>query len=196
MKNLVTFDKLDDVQKCLGNDKTVIKDLQWKFNYQLNAANKFQYLFQSDNKYRNARNASSTMAKEATAQQTSDKPWGLPLPTHSLLHTWIASDKLVFNNQVTYVYGGFFLDYQDVPPQGNCDQSRYTGSDQIYPARRRLSLEHPVAEQPDHRGLEPLVDLGLPDDAPFVGSQDRRHLLPDPHARRRPLAEVRPGLAA
>jgi Carboxypeptidase regulatory-like domain len=133
LRNLVTFDKLGDVQKCLGNDKTVIKDLQWKFNYQLNAANKFQYLFQSDNKYRNARNASATVAKEATAQQTSDKPWGLPLPTHSLLHTWIASDKLVFNNQVTFVYGGFFLDYQDVPPQGSCDQSKYTGSDQVYP---------------------------------------------------------------
>ena len=84
LKDLVTFDKLSDVQKCLGNDKTVIKDLQWKFNYQLNAANKLQYLFQSDNKYRNARDASATTAKEATAQQTSDKPWGLPLPTHSI----------------------------------------------------------------------------------------------------------------
>ena len=42
------------MQKCLSNDKTVIKDLQWKVNYQLNAANKFRYLFLSDNKYRNA----------------------------------------------------------------------------------------------------------------------------------------------
>ena len=32
----------------------MIKNLQWKFNYQLNASNKIQYLFQSDNKYRNA----------------------------------------------------------------------------------------------------------------------------------------------
>jgi hypothetical protein len=133
LKSLVTFDKLADVQKCLGNDKTVIKDLQWKFNYQLNAANKFQYLFQSDNKYRNARDASATTAKESTSQQTSDSPWKLPLPTHSILHTFIASDKLVFNNQFTYVHGGFFLDYQDVPPQGDCLQSRYTGSDGAYP---------------------------------------------------------------
>jgi len=42
------------VQNCLSNDKTVIKDLQWKFNYQLNGSNKIQYLFQSDNKYRNS----------------------------------------------------------------------------------------------------------------------------------------------
>src|SRR5205814_9859199 len=104
LKSLVTFDKLGDVQKCLGNDKTVIKDLQWKFNYQLNSANKFQYLFQSDNKYRNARDASATTAKESTSQQTSDKPMGFPLPTHSIVHTWIASDKLVFNNQFTYVH--------------------------------------------------------------------------------------------
>ena len=125
LKALVTYDKLNDVQKCLSNDKTVIKDLQWKINYQLNNANKFQYLFQSDNKYRNARGASATTQKEATTQQTSDKPWGLPLPTHSITHTLIASDKLVFNNQFTYVHGGFFLDYQDVPPQGDCAQSAY-----------------------------------------------------------------------
>ena len=125
LKALVTYDKLNEVQKCLSNDKTTIKDLQWKINYQLNNANKFQYLFQSDNKYRNARNASATTQKEATAQQTSDKPWGLPLPTHSITHTLIASDKLVFNNQFTYVHGGFFLDYQDVPPQGDCAQSAY-----------------------------------------------------------------------
>jgi hypothetical protein len=132
---LATFERLDDVQKCLSNDKTVIKDLQWKFNYQLNSANKFQYLFQSDNKYRNARGADATTLKEATTQQTSDKPWGFPLPTHSLTHTLIASDRLVFNNQFTYVHGGFFLDYQDVPPQGDCLQSRYTGSDQLYTGR-------------------------------------------------------------
>jgi hypothetical protein len=128
LKELATYDRLKDVQKCLSNDKTVIKDLQWKINYQLNTSNKFQYLFQSDNKYRNARGASSTTQKEATTQQTSDAPWKLPLPTHSLTHTYIASDRLVFNNQFTYVHGGFFLDYQDVPPQGDCAQSRYLGS--------------------------------------------------------------------
>ena len=135
LKALVTYDKLESVQKCLSNDKTVIKDIQWKFNYQLNSSNKFQYLFQSDNKYRNARGATATTQKEATQQQTSDKPMGFPLPTHSVTHTFIASDKLVFNNQFTYVHGGFFLDYQDVPPQGGCAQSRYTGSDKLYTGR-------------------------------------------------------------
>ncbi len=128
VKSIATYDKLNDVQNCLANDKTVIKDLEWKFNYQLNSANKIQYLFTSDNKYRNHRNASSTTAAEATVQQTSDAPWDLPLPTHSITHTLILTDKLVFNNQFTYVGGGFFLDYQDVPPQGDCAQSRYTGS--------------------------------------------------------------------
>ncbi|TAK17236.1 MAG: hypothetical protein EPO35_03490, partial [Acidobacteria bacterium] len=126
----VTYDKLNDVVKCLKTDTTIIKDLQWKFNYQLNSSNKFQYLFQSDNKYRNARGASATTAAEATFQQTSDMPkgvgyWGLPLPTHSVTHTFIATDKLVFNNMFTYVHGGFYLDYQDVPPQGNCAQNAY-----------------------------------------------------------------------
>ena len=126
----ITYSQLEEIQGCLQNDKTTIKDLSWKFNYQLNAANKFQYLFQSDNKYRNRRGASATTFIEAVTQQTSDMPvgigyWGLPLPTHSLTHTLILTDRLVFNNQFTYVHGGFFLDYQDVPPQGDCGQSRY-----------------------------------------------------------------------
>jgi hypothetical protein len=129
LSNLVAYNKIGDVNHCLANDKTVIKDIQYKINYQLNSKNKFQYLYGSDNKYRNHRGASATTALEATTQQTSDKVLGLPLPTHSIVHTLILSDKLVFNNQYTYVHGGFFLDYQDVPTQGNCPQSRYNGSD-------------------------------------------------------------------
>ena len=91
MRDAITYDQLDDVQKCLQNDKTLIKNSPWKFNYQLNAANKFQYLFQSDNKFRNARGASANTAKEAVTEQTSDEPWGFPLPTHSLTHTLIAT---------------------------------------------------------------------------------------------------------
>jgi hypothetical protein len=127
------YGDLDAVQQCLQNDKTTIRNLSWKFNYQLNAANKFQYLFQSDNKYRNRRGASANTLVEAVTQQSSDFPkwigyWGLPLPTHSLTHTLIMTDRLVFNNQFTYVHGGFYLDYQDVPPQGDCIQSKYTGA--------------------------------------------------------------------
>jgi hypothetical protein len=117
------------VQKCLSNDKTVIKDLQWKINYQATTSNKFQYLFQSDNKYRNARGASATTLKEATTQQTSDKPVGLPLPTHSLTHTADRSDRLVFNNQFTYVHGGSSWITRTCRRRADCAQSRYTGSD-------------------------------------------------------------------
>jgi hypothetical protein len=121
----VTYANLEQVQGCLKKDTTIIKDIEWKINHQFNASNKLQWLFTSDNKYRNARGASSTTAVENTFQQTSDMPWKFPLPTHSLTHTLIVTDRLVFNNQFTYVGGGFFLDYQDVPPQGSCGQSRY-----------------------------------------------------------------------
>src|SRR5688500_481949 len=120
----IAFDDLDSVQDCLFNDKTVIKNLGAKLNYQISNAHKLQYLFQSDNKVRNARDANSSRAFEVTSQQYSDEPWGFPLPTHSLTHTWVASDKLVFNNQFTYVHGGFFLDYQDF---ATCGSSRYNG---------------------------------------------------------------------
>jgi hypothetical protein len=125
LSGAIQYDQLEEVQQCLFNDKTVIKNLSWKFNYQLNASNKLQYLFQSDNKIRNSRGASSTTAIEAATRQFSDAPWKLPLPTHSITHTWIATDKLVFNNQYTYVHGGFFLDFQDYD---TCGDSRYIGS--------------------------------------------------------------------
>ena len=128
-KQVFTYDKLKQGQDCLKNDRTLIKDIEWKINYQLNSANKFQWLFTSNNKYRNARGADNNHTPETTTQQTSDAPWDFPIPTHSFTHTWILTDKLVFNNQFTYVGGGFFLDYQDVPPQGDCLQSRYLGAD-------------------------------------------------------------------
>ncbi|HEX6323544.1 MAG TPA: hypothetical protein VFZ36_07455, partial [Vicinamibacterales bacterium] len=118
----ITFDEIESVAACLKNDKTVIKNLGAKINFQLNSAHKFQYLFQSDDKVRNARGASATTGPNAVTQQFSDKPWGFPLPSHSLTHTWVATDRLVFNNMLTYVHGGFFLDYQDYK---TCGDSRY-----------------------------------------------------------------------
>ena len=121
----ITYDNLGNVQKCLQNDKTVIRNLQWKFNYQLNNAHRFQYGFVSDEKYRNHRDASANTAPESTTQQTSDKPWGLPIPSHTIQHSWVANDKLVFNTSFNYTGGGFFLDYQDFAEMGG---SRYTGA--------------------------------------------------------------------
>jgi len=125
---LVTFADLDKVQDCLAKDQTIIKNLQGKLNFTLNASHKFQYMLTTDSKFRNARGASANTAKEATQQQTSDAPWKLPLQTHQGTHTWIANDRLVFNSMYTYVKGGFFLDYQDYQ---TCGQSRYNGSDDL-----------------------------------------------------------------
>ena len=198
LRALVTYDKLEDVQKCLSNDKTVIKNLQWKFNYQANSANKFQYLFQSDNKYRNARGASPTTLKEATTQQTSDKPWGLPLPTHSITHTLIASRPAGVQQPV-------HLRARRVLPglPGRAAAGRLRAE----PLRRASdTLLHRAATPSCLWNIQSLsnnttsissrsLTVDLPDDAAFVGSQDGRHLLPDEQAGRRPHPEVRPRLA-
>jgi len=128
LSGLVSYNDLQKVQDCLAKDQTIIKNIQGKLNYTLNASHKFQYMLTTDNKYRNARGASANTAKEATFQQTSDAPWKLPLQTHQGTHTWIASDRLVFNSMYTYVKGGFFLDYQDTD---TCGQSRYMGFDKM-----------------------------------------------------------------
>jgi len=122
----LTYANLEQVQDCLSNDQTIIKNKQGKLNFQLNASNKFQYLFMSDNKFRNARGASAVTEKEAVTIQTSETYWKyFPLPTHQITHTFIASDRLVFNSTFTKVFGGFFLDYQD--SQTDCGNTRYTG---------------------------------------------------------------------
>jgi len=125
----ISYADLEQVQGCLKNDKTLIKNKQGKLNFQLNASNKFQYLFISDNKYRNARGASDVTELEAVTKQTSDF-WlkYFPLPTHQLTHTWIASDRLVFNSMFTKVAGGFYLDYQDSIAPEICGLSKYTGA--------------------------------------------------------------------
>ncbi len=122
----LTFDNLATVQDCLSNDQTIIKNKQAKLNFQLNASHKFQYQFSSDNKFRNARGATAFTEKEAVTIQTSETYWKyFPLPTHQLTHTFIASDRLVFNTSMTKVFGGFFLDYQD--SKTDCGGTRYTG---------------------------------------------------------------------
>ncbi len=118
----INYDNLDQVQNCLSNDQTLIKDIQGKVNYQLSASQKIGYLFLSNTKLRNHRGANSTTQPEATNQQYSPTPWGFPYPTHQLQHTWVASDRLVFNSSATYVDGAFYLDYQD---HSTCGDSSY-----------------------------------------------------------------------
>src|SRR5688572_27916023 len=127
----LTYDNLETVQDCLKNDQTIIKNKQAKLNFQLNASHKFQYQFSSDNKFRNARGASANTELEAVTIQTSEfYYWSkFPPPTHQGTHTWIASDRLVFNTAITKVQGGFFLDYRDTfYGTGDCVKTRYTGS--------------------------------------------------------------------
>jgi hypothetical protein len=122
----ITFDDLEKVRDCLANDRTVIYHTGAKLNFTLNSAHKFQYLIQGDDKIQDSRGATATTAKEATNRQFSDYWHGIPQPTHSLTHTFVASDKLVFNSIYTYVYGGWSNDFQDYD---TCGKIRYNGSD-------------------------------------------------------------------
>jgi hypothetical protein len=120
-----TFAQLSSVQACLENDKTTIQDFNGKLNDQLTATNKFQLLFQSSRKLRNNRGANSNTAPEATASQYNGGGfWHVTDPAIQLTHTWLPTDKLVFVNQMTYVQGGFFIDYHDYPTCGSSTYAR------------------------------------------------------------------------
>ena len=162
-----------------------------RLNYQLNTAHRFQYLIQGDDKIQNSRGASATTAKEATNRQFSDYWHGFPQPTHSLTHTYIASDKLVFNNIYTYVYGGWTNDFQDYD---TCGKIRYNGSRQVVrlrARRRELPVEPAAAHAAHDRIPQPLAARVDPAPAADARAEDRRHLFPVEQAGRRPLAEVR-----
>jgi len=99
-----TFEQLKDTQDCLKEDLTFIYNYNGKLNYQLNASNKFQFLYTYGNKTRNARGADSSTAPESAWRQTSHG-----IGSFNLKHTWVATDKLVFDSLVQYTDGGFNL---------------------------------------------------------------------------------------
>jgi hypothetical protein len=107
------FENLKANQDCLKEDLTFIYNFNGKLNYQLNASNKFQFLYTYGNKTRNARGASSIRAPESVWRQTS---YGIG--SFNVKHTWVATDKLVFDTLAQYQDGGFNL----LPQEGVEDQ--------------------------------------------------------------------------
>ena len=188
------------MQKCLSNDQTIIKDLHGKVNYQLSAREQVRVPVRERQQgpeppWRERDDAAG--GDDAAVQRR--RRGSCRYPTHSITHTLIASDKLVFNNQFTYVGGGFFLDYQDVDAVRR--QRATSGSDNVadYTAGARASANCLWNTQSLNNRTTGVASRSLlatyQTDAADLGGQDRRHLLPDPQARRRPQPEVRPGLA-
>jgi hypothetical protein len=104
-----TFAQLAANQACLKGDTTIIKNTNGKLNYQLNGAHRFQGLYQNSNKIRNARGANSSTMPESTVRQYSPGgSWQV-----NTKHTWVVTDRLVFENQYLYVHNFFNLDFQD-----------------------------------------------------------------------------------
>jgi len=120
------FENLKDNQDCLKDDITNLTNFNGKLNYQLNSANKFQFLYTWGDKKRNARGASSTRAPESVYRQTSGGPG-----SYNFKHTWVATDKLVFDTLVQYTGGGFNL----IPQKGVEDQQRLVNRDTGFTSR-------------------------------------------------------------
>ncbi len=111
------YDHIKDTQKCLHDDLTVLTNYNGKLNYQLNAANKFAFLYNFSDKTRNARGANDTHPPETTYRQYNSHN---PLHAgYNVKHTWVLTDKLVFDNTLEVLQGGFSLDFQDPATQYN-----------------------------------------------------------------------------
>ena len=112
-----TFEQIKETLHCMHPDWTELNNLSGKFNYQLNSANRFQFLMNFADKVRNARGASTTHPPETVYVQTSGHDWGVGTPTFNLKHTWVLNDKLVFDNSFNRTEGGFLLDFPNPDQQ-------------------------------------------------------------------------------
>ncbi len=109
------YDHLKDTQACLKDNLTILSNANGKLNYQLNASNKFAFLYNFSDKTRNARGASSRRPPETTWRQYNSRN---PLHAgYNVKWTWILTDKLVFDTTVEDLQGGFSLDFQDPATQ-------------------------------------------------------------------------------
>jgi hypothetical protein len=107
-----TYDQIKETIRCMHPDWTELNNLSGKVNYQLNSANRFQFLLNLADKVRNARGASPTRPPETVYVQSSNQTF-MGVPTYNLKHTWVLSDKLVFDNGFNHTGGGFLLDFPD-----------------------------------------------------------------------------------
>ena len=108
----LTYDQIKETLRCMQPDWTELNNLSAKFNYQLNSANRFQFLMNFADKVRNARGASATRPPETVYVQSSDYSF-MGTPTYNLKHTWVLNDKLVFDSGFNHTAGGFLLDFPD-----------------------------------------------------------------------------------
>ena len=106
-----SYDQIKETIRCMYPDWTELINYNTKINYQLNAANRFQFLMQFGDKIRNARGASTTQSPETAYRQSAWYDYGTP--TYNFKHTWVLTDKLVFDNGFNHTGGGFYLDFQD-----------------------------------------------------------------------------------
>ena len=64
-----SFEQIKETVRCMNPDWTELVNYNTKFNFQLNSANRFQYLMQFADKIRNARGASTTRPPETAYVQ-------------------------------------------------------------------------------------------------------------------------------
>ncbi len=96
----------DDVN-CLEDDPTLLRNANIKFNLQLTANNKFNFLWAYNNKTRETRGAADTRPLETTWKQRG------PVHIYKFEDTHIFSDNFLLTGRFAFVDGGFGLFYQD-----------------------------------------------------------------------------------
>lgn len=110
---------VDDVNKCLNTDETLLQQSNVKAEVQLFGGNKFSFFNNMAKKERNARNADDLHPIETTNRQaavSSDlglgKNWWTtgPNPLYKFGDQWVVSDRFLVDVQYTHLGNNFILD--------------------------------------------------------------------------------------
>jgi hypothetical protein len=111
---------IEDVNKCLNTDNTLLQTTNLKADIQLFKGNKLSVFNNFSKKERNARGASDLNPIETTQRQAAVPKdfgtWGWrtgPSPTYKFGDQWVLSDRMMLDIQYAHVGNNFILNFHE-----------------------------------------------------------------------------------
>jgi hypothetical protein len=101
----------ETLRGCLKTDQTLLKNYTFKFTGRTFAGNRLEWFSDYADKFRNARDASTTRPPETVTVQSG------PVWTHKLTGQQVLSDRWIAEAQYAFVGGGFVLDFPNPDEQ-------------------------------------------------------------------------------
>ena len=138
------YEAIEATFNCMHDDLTVLTNYNAKLDYQLNTRHRLSFLYNFDDKTRNAEGASVTRPPETVYHQfKSHNPLHAGYGVHQ---TWLASDRVVLAQTFEYHRAGFTLDFPDPATQNTLQPLLDASSGTFARAHDRYVTNRPTWE--------------------------------------------------